>query len=104
MRLESAMATLCAVAVCSGITATAALAQSVRTPRDVTFERTSLPPADLPLQHGIKNYITLSMVEAGGSKAISIQGPPPFPLIATLQYRDREGVKREATFACDYRC
>lgn len=104
MKLESAMATLCAAAVCCGITAPAALAQSVESPRNVTFELTSLTRADLPLQHGIQNYITLSMVEAGGSKTISIKDPPPFPLIATLQYRDRKGVKKEATFACDYRC
>jgi hypothetical protein len=101
MRCESALTMFCA-ALCCGLTAPAC-AQSVGL-RDITFELTSLTASDLPLQHGILNYITLSMQEVGTGKRISIKEVPPFPLLATLRYRDRAGAAREAVFECDYRC
>ena len=106
MRFGSMIATLFTAALGSGLAAPAALAQSQKDDglRRVTFELTSLTRSGLPLQHGIRNFVTLSMVEVGGSQAIRIDEPPAFPLIATLTYYDREGVEREKSFSYDYRC
>lgn len=92
------------VALCCAVTATTALAQSLETPRNVTFELTSLTRNNLPLQHGVQNYITLSMVEIESSKAVSIADPPPFPLIATLAYHDDKGQERKVRTSYAYRC
>lgn len=104
MRCESAMWMLSAAALCCGLTADAARAQSAVDPQQVTFELTPLTSRDLHLQHGILNYVTLSMKEVGSGKTVSIKEAPPFPLIATLRYSDRDGARREVVSACDYRC
>jgi len=104
MRIGTAMATLGLVGVCSAITADVARAQSAEVFRAVTFELTSLTRSDLHLQHGVLNYVTLSMKDVADGKAVSIKDAPPFPLIATLHYRDREGGAREVATTCDYRC
>ena len=71
---------------------------------EYTFRLTRLTRTPYDLQHGIETYLTLNMIEVGGTKAIRIGDPPPFPLIATLEYQTVEGQKRKVSSSYGYRC
>ncbi|MCK5943099.1 MAG: hypothetical protein KAI24_14060 [Planctomycetes bacterium] len=88
----------------AGALATPATAQTVAAPRTVTFQTTGLTEQHPRLQQGIKNYVTLSMLDVATSRTMRIDEPPEFPLIATLQYRDHDGVEREVATEYAYRC
>jgi hypothetical protein len=104
MRHRPKTFTFWAIVVGFSVVATAMTVESAEGQREVTFRLTSLTQSPVHLQHGIRNYITLNMIETGGSKAISVKDPPPFPLTATLQYQTPEGQKRKVSSAYGYRC
>jgi hypothetical protein len=69
-----------------------------------TFRLTSLTKPPIEFQPGIQTIITLNMIENGGSKAVRINDPPPFPLVATLEYEAFDGQKRKVSSSYGYRC
>lgn len=69
-----------------------------------TFRLTSLTKPPVHVQHGMETYITLNMIEAGGTEAVRIDDPPSFPLTATLEYQTVDGQKRKVSSSYGYRC